>query len=80
MADHYAKCPNGCTGEVPLSVEGDGRYDDPYVVGVNEEENATSHDEGCPPLTEAQIDELASIFDPYDYMNAQAERWAEVGL
>lgn len=69
----YAKCPNGCTGEVPLVVEGYGRYDDPFVIGVNDDENATSHDDGCPPLTEAQIDRIAEEFDVHDYLSAQAE-------
>ncbi len=76
----YAKCPNGCSGEVPLVVEGDGRYDDPYVIGVNDDENKTSHDESCPPLTDEQIDKIAEEFDPHDYLVAQVEAWVEAGL
>lgn len=76
----YARCPNGCSGEVPLVVEGDGRHDDPYVVGVNEDENRTSHDPGCPPLTPDQIEQIAEQFDVEDYVIGQAEAWAETGL
>lgn len=76
----YAKCPNGCSGEVPLVVEGDGRYDDPFVISVNDDENKSSHDPGCPPLTGEQIDKIAEEFDVHDYLNAQAETWAEVWL
>ncbi len=76
----YAKCPNGCTGEVPMEVEGEGGYDDPYVVGIDDEANATSHDDGCPPLTDAQRETLESEADVNDYLVAQAEAWAEIGL
>lgn len=76
----YAKCPNDCTGEVPLVLEGTGAHDDPYVVGVNEDENATSHDPGCPPLTPEQIDRIAEEFDVLDYLVSEAEARAEAGL
>jgi hypothetical protein len=76
----YAKCPNGCTGEVPMEVEGQGGYDDPYVVGIDDDANAISHDEGCPPLTDAQREELEASADVMDYLEVEAERWAEVGL
>lgn len=76
----YAKCPNGCSGEVPMEVEGEGRYDDPYVVGIDDEANAKSHDDGCPPLTDAQREQLEANADIDDYLQSQAERWAEIGL
>jgi len=45
-----------------------------YSTYVDEDENATSHDDGCPPLTEAQImalqeqgDERVNAPDYFDY-------------
>jgi hypothetical protein len=73
----YAKCPNGCSGEVPMELEGQGGYDDPYVVGIDDDANATSHDEGCLPLTEAQRETLEANADVADYLEAEAEAWAE---
>lgn len=78
----YLPCPNGCTGEVPLEAEATdtgGSPDVPFsmmsysVAFVDAEANATSHDDGCPPLTAEQIDTLeedgtARLADPaYDY-------------
>lgn len=74
----YANCPNGCTGEVPMELEGQGGHDDPYVVGINDDENATSHDDGCPPLTEAQREHLEANADVSGYLDSVAELWAEV--
>jgi hypothetical protein len=63
----YLKCPNGCTGEVPLEPEATDNGGSPdvpgsmysyYVAFVDSEANATSHDDGCPPLTPEQIDAL----------------------
>jgi hypothetical protein len=61
----YLKCPNGCTGEVPLEVEAtDDGADDVYgprsyhVAYIDDGANATSHDDGCAPLTEAQREAL----------------------
>lgn len=59
MATMYLPCPNGCTGEVPMEIDGGGQFDDPYNAGVAEADNATSHDDGCPPLTDEQRDALA---------------------
>lgn len=63
----YLKCPNGCEGEVPLEVEqtDDGAADvygprSYYVAYIDDETNATSHDDGCEPLTEAQREKLES--------------------
>lgn len=57
----YMPCPNGCTGEVPMGIEVDGA--DPSVgqfspalhTYVDDNANAESHDDGCSPLTEAQV-------------------------
>lgn len=63
----YLGCPNGCSGEVPMVSErtdSGGSPDVPYsmyswdVAFVDTEENATTHDDGCPPLTPEQIDKL----------------------
>lgn len=63
-----------------MEVEGGGGYDDPYVVGIDDTANATSHDDGCPPLTDEQRESLVANADVNDYLMAQAERWAEFGL
>lgn len=83
----YAKCPNGCTGEVPMEVEETsgpdpdvGLPNGSYVVYVDDDANATSHDDSCPPLTDAQREELESKADVEDYLQSQAEQWAEIGL
>lgn len=59
MTTMYLPCPHGCSGEVPMEIEGEGGHDDPICAGVDEAANATSHDDGCPPLTDAQRDALA---------------------
>lgn len=83
----YMKCPNGCSGEVPMGVEtvsgpdpSVGLPNGSYIAYVDDEENATSHDDGCPPLTSEQRQKLEDDFDFDDYFNAQVEAWAEVGL
>lgn len=83
----YAKCPNGCTGEVPMEVEETsgpdptvGLPNGSYIVFVDDVENAKSHDDGCPPLTDEQRQKLEDEADVADYLVAQAERWAEYGL
>lgn len=83
----YVDCPNGCSGVVPIEVE-EASGPDPsvglpngsYLPYVDDEENAVSHDNGCPPLTEAQIQQLEDAFDIQDWLMGQAEAWAEVGL
>jgi hypothetical protein len=74
---YYADCPNGCGGEVPVEIEYhvDSECGDSMDIWIDDEANATSHDEGCLPLTDeqrAQVEhkawEVAS--DPgwwYDY-------------
>lgn len=76
----YAKCPNGCTGEVPLYVEvvsgpdpSVGLPNGAYAVGVDEDENATSDDEGCPLLTQDQVDKITGEFDVHAYLDSEAE-------
>lgn len=57
----YLKCPNGCTGEVPMGVETDdadpsvGIFSPIHHTYVDDRYNPTSHDPGCPPLTDEQI-------------------------
>lgn len=57
----YLKCPNGCSGEVPMGVEHMdgpdptvGLFRATYGTYVDDVANEDSHDPGCPPLTEAQ--------------------------
>ena len=56
MATYYHTCPNGCEGEVPVEVEyhRDSECGDTMDVWIDDEANAKSHDEGCPPLTDEQ--------------------------
>lgn len=87
MSDTYAPCPNKCGGEVPLFVDETsgpdpsvGLPNGSYVVGIDDEENATTHEPGCPPLTDEQRRYLEDEFDVSDYLQAKYEQWAEIGL
>lgn len=66
----YLPCPNGCTGEVPMGVEQIdgpdptvGLFHATYGAFVDTTANASSHDPGCPPLTEEQIRKLQEQAD-----------------
>ena len=82
----WLKCPNGCTGEVPLEPEDTDTGGSPDVPSsmysysvafVDTEANATTHDPGCPPLTPEQIDKLEqegtdNLADPsYGYWDTE---------
>lgn len=60
MATYHADCPNGCEGEVPVEVgyHQDSECGDSVEIYIDDEANAKSHDEGCPPLTTEQRDQI----------------------